>query len=159
MSNISFQGRQNLTFTAWVYLTSYTSDRSCLAIGGEYFTVQDNGKLSSYAYGKSPAGYHTANTVIPLNTWTHVAIVWDDTSVRYYYNGNPDGSVSTSGTFSYGNAFQLGREGSSRQLNGAMSDFRIYATPLSDADIKRLYEVSASVSKDGELYAYDICES
>ena len=147
-----------MTFAAWVNITSYTNDRSCIAIGGEYFTIAYGGQLSSYAYGKSPAGYHNANTVIPLNTWVHLAIVWDDTSVRYYYNGKPDGSVSTTGSFSYGNAFQLGREGTSRQFNGMMSDFRIYATALSDADILDLYQNSASVDKGGALRTYTIQE-
>lgn len=36
-----------------------------------------------------------------------------------------------------------------------MSDFRIYATPLSEADIKKLYNIPAAIDNDGNLYSLE----
>lgn len=52
-----------------------------------------NDKLTFY----SAAEYAGADTALTLNTWIHLGITWDkntDDTIRYYYNGQPDGSTA-----------------------------------------------------------------
>jgi len=81
-------GTSVATLSAWVYETARSDgDRDLVINNGRYITIKSTGVLSTYAYGKSPAGYHDGTTVIPLNTWTHLAVVWDDNYVYGYVNG------------------------------------------------------------------------
>ena len=48
-------------------------------------------------------------------------------------------------------ASSQGGDGISNYLNGQLSDFRIYATALSDSNILELYQSSASVDNNGNL--------
>lgn len=142
----------NLTYTAWVYQRGRTSDRACICIGNCYFTIDDVGRLSGYAYGKNPEGYHTGTQVIPLNTWTHLAIVWDDSYIYGYINGVQDFKIATTGTISY-LGVNVGKEsGLYRQLRGSIADFKIYATALSASDILAEYNRKASIDKSGILF-------
>ena len=42
---------------------------------------------------------------------------------------------------------------------GYIDDVRLYATQLSDTDVLELYQTKASVSKNGKLFANEICET
>ena len=141
----------NLTYTAWIYQRTRTDDRACICIGQAYFTIDVNGHLSGYAYGKNPAGYHTGSGVIPLNTWTHIAIVWDDSYIYGYINGVQDFKVATTGTISY-LGINIGKEGGSwRQLKGSIADLKIYSTALSADDIMLEYRRKAAIARNGRL--------
>jgi hypothetical protein len=43
-------------------------------------------------------------------------------------------------------------------FKGRISDFRIYGSCLSDADVLKLYNTAASVSKNGALLGYEMKE-
>lgn len=159
-SAASLYGGNTATLTAWVNQTARNSsgDRACIIIGGYYLTISTAGYLSGYAYGKSPAGYHTGSKLISLNTWTHLAIVWDGSYIKGYINGVQDFSVTCTGTFANNQTVQIGLEGSSRDFRGKMSDVRIYATALSADDVKELYQTAASIDNKGNVYAYELEE-
>lgn len=158
VSSYSSVGLTNATMAAWVNPSSYHSERSCIMIGGIYLTVDSSGKLSGYAYGKNPAGYHTGKTTIPLNTWTHIALVWNDTHLIGYVNGIEDFRVACTGTFNTSTNIQVGMENSGRVFSGKLSDARIYATALSESDIKELYNTPLSIDNVGNMYTYDFEE-
>lgn len=162
-TNYSTGGLNTLTYSAWVCPTARTSDRSCISIGGTYFTIDDGGHLSGYAYGTSPAGYHTGSGIIPLNTWTHIALIWTGSHIIGYINGQEDFKVATSGTFtSYaGSATQnIGREETyGRQFYGKIADIKIFATALSAEDILAEYNRKAAIDKNGNLFTGEIIET
>ena len=62
--------------------------------------------------------------------------------------------VGTFRQFYVGSAWDLGYGGHS----GYLDDIRVYATQLSDADVLELYQTRASVSKNGKMFANEICE-
>jgi hypothetical protein len=93
------------------------------------------------------------------NQWHHFAVTGDGTTAKLYIDGVFKANAKTykgiTGTTIYMNGWD---SGTNYNFNGQLSDFRLYATCLSTDDIKRLYEVSASVSKNGALLGYEMKE-
>ena len=93
-------------------------------------------------------------------SWHHYAITGDGTTTTLYIDGEKKGISSTyksiTGTQLYISGWDTGT--SYKWTNGNISDFRIYATCLSDEDIKELYQVSASVDKSGILSCYEFSD-
>lgn len=119
-------------------------------------------RLGTYCYGKNPAGYHYSSTsdLVPLNQWAHLVISWDDSYVRGYINTKKVIEVACTGTTTWEGQQAVGQYwGGSVKIPGKMSDFRIYATGLSETDIKDLYQSSASIDNSGNLLTYQINES
>ena len=148
-------GLSTATLSAWVKLTAYHSER-CMVVyaNGRYLTINNNGQLSGYSYGKTPAGYYNSSQTIPLNTWTHITIVWDDTTWYFYINGVLVNSWACTGTFTnVGSYASVGQESNGgRSVSGLISDARVYATALSADDVKSLYQNSAYIDSSGNVY-------
>lgn len=94
--------------------------------------------------------------IIPINTWTHICFTIKDGIVRYYKNGT---YISTSDRTQYGtlihgslsNGFG-GESLTSKNWIGGLSDFRFYCTALSVKDILSLYNNSAYIDNQGNIY-------
>ena len=93
------------------------------------------------------------------NAWHYFAMTGDGTKAKLYIDGEYVASATTykavTGTIIYMNGWD---SSTSYNCNGKISDFRIYATTLSSEDIKALYQVGASIDKDGNMYAYEFNE-
>lgn len=101
---------------------------------------------------------------ISVNAWSHVVITKTSTQILFYVNGSLFYTYNQSGGFSerVSNALpRIGddyRTGTDVDYNGLMSDFRLYATALSESDVKELYETSASIDKNGNMHCYELVE-
>ena len=93
------------------------------------------------------------------NKWTHLCITRSNTSKKLYVNGRLIDSISKVGDMqNIGEYFTIGGSSSYGNgiadlnwLNGNLSDFRIYATALSESDVLNLYQFSASLDSQGNL--------
>lgn len=90
-----------------------------------------------------------------LNEWTHFAITWDGTKVYRYSNGIKFSESDFNVVSVYHPRLWLGNSTFGDRIlensESCMSDFRFYATALSDSDILELYQSSASVDNNGNL--------
>ncbi|MFR3950632.1 MAG: LamG domain-containing protein [Coprococcus eutactus] len=90
-----------------------------------------------------------------LNEWTHFAITWDGTNVYRYSNGIKFSESDFNAVSVYHPRLWLGNstfgDRTLENSESCMSDFRFYATALSDSDILELYQSSASVDNNGNL--------
>ena len=102
---------------------------------------------------------------VSTDTWYHVVGTYDSSKLRIYVNGELKGEVAKTGNITYNsgtpwaiatNPNGTGDDGD--HYYGKLSDVRIYATALSASDIKELYNTSASVDKNGNMYAYEFKE-
>jgi hypothetical protein len=87
--------------------------------------------------------FDTADNVLSVGTWKHVAVTFDDTSneVVLYIDGNSHTVTSYTGTITGNtNALQFTESGN-RCFNGVMDEIRIYTRALSAEEIKRLYNM------------------
>lgn len=99
------------------------------------------------------------------NTWYHVVGTYDNSKLRIYINGELKGEVAKTGSITYhsGTPWSIGVNPSGtgdggEHFYGKLSDVRIYSTALSASDIKELYNTSASIDKNGNMYAYEFKE-
>lgn len=111
----------------------------------------------------------TSTINIPLNTWAHVVLTYDGTTAKLYINGilNTSKAVDKS-NLKWGNASNAIVIGKMAHNNvsdttyfpfvGNISDFRVYATALSAADVKALYTDAGYVDKNGNFHAYEFVE-
>lgn len=90
----------------------------------------------------APGGNFTSPTSLQLNTWYHVALVFNGSNSKVYINGipntttwNPNISNTTSDLFQIG-TFNSGCCGS---LNGQIDDVAIWSTALTAAEVTTIY--------------------
>jgi len=99
--NLFDMGSNDFTFETWIYPTSLSSSK---ALFGRNWTNSSNGEFRIFLNSNSIEIYHTvlgggSNARIysdielfTLNTWTHIAIVRDGDTIRFFKNGIPFGT-------------------------------------------------------------------
>jgi hypothetical protein len=93
--------------------------------GTSFGMTMINGSI--YFFGKYPNSSDftfSCSGTVSSNTWSHIAVVWNQTTWKVYLNGNLVGSVEPSGTVLSGNSFDVGR-GKGYYLTGFISNFRV----------------------------------
>ena len=154
VSITNFLGHQTNTGTiiSWAYPSIITSgDRYLVGAGGSLTVGATrairiyNGYWSTVSYGSSTEDYNSI-AAATLNTWQHVAFVWNLTTVNFYLNGTLY-SVTRSGmitpsstTFSVGCPpwSPLG----SNSWNGRIANVHLYNRALSTSEISQNYEAT-----------------
>lgn len=145
------------TFQAWVWLDAAPSEVASVfnkwnQTGDDEYIFGINPNRTLYFAWQTTGGatwgtgsYNQANGsgMIPLATWTHVAVVRSGTSLKFYINGNLDATLSTAldaNPFRNGMATLRiggqGRGGRNRFLAGAIDEASIYDRALSQAEIQ-----------------------
>lgn len=161
------QHTRELTINLWAKAASWPASGrifSCTETGGfnteagssGYWRfpiyVCTNEAQTSYAYKYDSQEIQIS--ALSTNQWTMLTFVYDSTGTKTYINGELHHTYTNT---SYGIHFNmnarlfLGCEAntaspSSPYFNGEESDFRIYATALTPAQIKELYETSKIIN-------------
>ena len=156
--NADTTNQTDITMSAWIKRSSSNGD--CVIIGGVYLCVTSAGKLRTYCYGRTVGetgaeNYITGSTVIPTDTWTHVAAVWDSYGVTAYINGVQEFRQALKPPTSYSNHAKKDVCSENRLNNrsflGYIDDVRVYNSALSAEDIRDLAKTAAYAHKDGAL--------
>ena len=94
-----------------------------------------------------------------LNAWTFFTLTWDGTTIKVYQNAElkTTKTYGLSGNCLFKNIY-LGNSmykshPASETEEAAMSDFRLYGTALTADDVKYLYETSAAIDNNGDMFA------
>jgi hypothetical protein len=88
------------TLESWVYPTSFNSSQATIAgtrgaVGGNWeLRLTTSGAIQFYYTGGSLVG---TSAVLPLNAWSHVAVVRSSNTVTIYLNGVSSGSLGSFG--------------------------------------------------------------
>ena len=147
------------TMNCWIYHDNTWSSEGYETIFGGPSGFELDAKHSTtnspvlYAcdWGKGRATYE-------LNKWNMITMTRNASESKFYINGELK-ITGSAGAIPSGNYF-IGAWKTSNEQNykGKISDFRLYSTVLSVEDIKELYNTSASVDKNGNMYAYEFKE-
>lgn len=156
-------GLTNFTFETWVNPSSNSSLQRLFDAGVDgnnymLFAI-DNAKPF---FAISNNGYPTisSTTSIPLNTWTHLAVVLNDANdvATIYINGQPDVSGSMSKNPSQIGAISSANLGNSsiypgQLFNGKMDEVRFWNTARSASEVSTNY-LNKLVGNETGLVAY-----
>ena len=147
------------TMNCWIYHDNTWSSKGYETIFGGPSGFELEAKNSStnspvlyaYSWGRGSATYE-------LNKWNMITMTRNASEAKFYINGELK-ITGSAGTVPSGNYFIGAWQTSNRQnYKGRISDFRLYSTVLSVEDIKELYNTSASIDKNGNMYAYEFKE-
>jgi hypothetical protein len=127
-NNASLNLTGDFTVEGWFYPTNVTGFHALWTFGqasaGRY-TVQLSGtSVLSNLYGD---GSTTYTSTVPINTWTHVAMVRSGTTVKIYINGTASATTDTqSGTIGNGGYLNIGADDSgATNFAGRITNFRV----------------------------------
>ena len=147
------------TMNCWIYHDDTWSSKEYETIfgGPSGFELEAKNKaanspvLYAHSWGKVAATYE-------LNKWNMITMTRNASEAKFYINGELK-VTGSAGTIPSGNYFVGAWDTSSKQnYKGKISDFRLYSVVLSEEDIKTLYNISASIDKNGNMYAYEFKE-
>ena len=81
-------------------------------------------------------------TVLPVDEWTHVAMVYNGAEVQVYVNGELDGSKPQSGEVRQSdNGLRIGRGEPAGYFMGIIDEVAVLASALTEEDIREIMEV------------------
>ena len=147
------------TMNCWIYHDNTWSPEGYETIFGgpsgfeldAKHSTTNSPRLYACDWGKGSATYE-------LNKWNMITMTRSASETKFYINGELK-ITGSAGSIPSGNYFIGAWQTSNGQnYKGRISDFRIYSTVLSIDDIKMLYNTSASVDKNGNMYAYEFKE-
>lgn len=112
--------------------------------------------LNSYTFNKSS---------IIANTQYHFVIInpngADDSTRKLYINGVEQVATSNTSNWTYAiDELQIGkRSTTSDGMTGSISDFRMYATMLTETQIKELYNTGLSIDNSQKIHTFELEET
>lgn len=148
------------------YTISYWAKKSnidnCMAFGfadGNRLNLYPNSGTICWNTGDSAQNpFQSGGTNIALskynnNQWHHYAITGNGSVTKLYIDGVAVGNAKTYKAISGSQLFISGWSTAAdyKWTGGSISDFRIYATALSAADVKELYNTPISLTNTGVL--------
>jgi hypothetical protein len=111
-----------------------------------HFSVDPSNRLRLHNYNTNGQSQIFSTNTITLNSWYHVAVIYDASSqtARFCINGNCEAPVSHSpinGRFDQ--PWVIGTGDPAEKFNGIIDEVRIYNRALSDVEIQALYQAKA----------------
>jgi hypothetical protein len=138
-----------LSMEAWVQMTGYPTSAGVIVAGKDSYNLQRQYLISLQSgtngqWNFSPwigFTYFNGATVVQTNTWYHVAMTYDNTTLRLYVNGNLDGSMALPGPVpTTTDTFLIGGNGQSAwTLMGRVDEVSLYQRALSGSEIQSIY--------------------
>src|SRR5262249_31951289 len=142
--NANLRLTNGMTVEAWVYPTATAPDWTAVAIkerpsGLSYALYATDGA------NKPPAGYirmrsdvkAAGSSILPLNTWSHLAATYDGANIRMYVNGVQVGTKAQTGNMTTSTSvFRIG--GNSvwgEWFKGIIDEVRVYNNALTQSQI------------------------
>jgi len=135
-----------MTMAAWIYsVRDWPYPQVVISKEGEYQFGRFPDGTIRWAFGNDP-GFNWVNTgyVVPLNTWTHVAVTFDNGAVKTYANGALVHTFAGSGAIGDANAsmndlFIGGRQAVDLNwFKGNLDEVQIFNRALTPAEVSAI---------------------
>ena len=119
------------------------------------------GTLNSLLYVVPTSSPPFTTTHFVNNEWNHIVVIRNDTTYKAYINGIAETQSGTNNYYGHSVAklWLLNRStNNTYAANTSISDFRVYATELSEEDIKELYDTPTFIDNHDNLLTYEFNE-
>jgi hypothetical protein len=142
-NSASLQLTTGMTLEAWVNPSAATSAwRDVIYKGNDNYYLSATSTSSGKPAGGGTFGATTVETfgatILPVNTWTHLAVTYDGATLRLYVNGAQVSSLARTGNLlTSTNPLQIGGDSIYGQFfQGMIDEVRVYNRALSQAEIQ-----------------------
>ena len=133
----TLNGNNPYTIAAWFNSTQgnaggilgYGSTGTCI---GNNLRLDGSTRFLSYWYGCDYGSNSVSNF---LNTWHHIAVTYDGTTLKFYYDGTLLSSHSGQTRNTTGTTLYLGKTVNDVAFSGTLDDVALYTRALSAADV------------------------
>lgn len=149
---------KNYTVSVWTYKTSIGTKNYQTILGGPSGFELEARSSSSTSPLYRIHNWGGGTTAYEFNKWNLFTFVHTDSNSKLYVNGELK-ITGTSANIPTGN-YYIGAWNSvtGQNYEGLMSDFRIYCTALSAADILELYHTGAKIDNKQNLHTFEVKE-
>jgi hypothetical protein len=142
--------QQSFTMSFWVYPTAasgnlvYELDSQTPNFGWNASTIEIVNSYVKYRVWNGPV--ITSTSIVNLNQWYHIAMVYDGASLKGYINGVLQGTQTTARIIpTSGQFYAIGAGGDQNLGTSAygkfnLAQFKIHNLPFSDSDVLQDYE-------------------
>lgn len=152
-----------VTMECWVNHTNYTSNVHYISLYKNIYAVIGNwsgtANYTTWLDGLNPISI-TAPTSVPVNTWQHIAFVFDGTTQFFYVNGNLVASQASTGvitnnssSFNSGLVIGARHDQAQQYMTGKIDEIRIWDVARSQVEIQSAMNGTLSGAEPG-LVAY-----
>jgi hypothetical protein len=135
VSSLQLSTSVNWCMEAWIYPTSLANvDHGIIGkrVSGAVewqFAVKGTGEVAArqiYIFNGTTS-YTSGTAISGVNAWTHVAVTWDGTTLRFFINGTLCSSTYTSFSLPSAstNAVGIGANGDTERFTGYISNIRL----------------------------------
>ena len=83
-----------------------------------------------------------SNTFLPSNRYAFICVTWDGTTIRYYFNGAPDGTATNTLSAFNTTPISIGRYQTGEYFQGNIPIIQIYNRALSAQEISQNYNAT-----------------
>lgn len=147
-STSSLSPTTGMTLEAWVNPTAWSGGNIAMflskyidgtSVGDECYALYASASGVNYGLGTTlDSAYSGATQILPLNTWTNMALTYDGTVVTYFLNGQQASTLAMTGDIrtSAQPLFIGGVQPFGDFFNGMIDEIRIYDRALSQSEIQ-----------------------
>lgn len=160
-TNPVFDITSAITLEAWVYPTQYESEDNIITKFGDihqqdsYILRLVNGVANFYVKINTSWYNINATTAIDLNTWTHIAGVYDGTEMKIFINGILNASLPQTGIINVSTStLKIGKWNSVNSFHGNIDEVRIWNVARLDSEISSKYNSELTGNESGLVVYY-----
>jgi hypothetical protein len=161
-SNPIFDITSQISLEALVYPTQYANDNTIIAKFGDalnddsYILRIQNGVPYFYIkINNNWIGVNATNT-INLNTWYHIAGVYNGTTMKLFINGILNTTISQTGDIDVSHStLKIGKWAGVNSFNGNIDEVRIWNIARLDSEILDNYSIDLTGNESGLVLYYN----
>jgi hypothetical protein len=157
----ALKGKDKLTVEAWVYPTQNTAGASIIGnhqSNTQFNVQQTTANQFNFFIGFGTYGVTTASNSVVLNTWQHIAGVFDDNVLKFYINGVLSGTTAVPSSYvlnmSCNTNMWIGKSAFVEFFQGNVDEVRVWDVARTQCEINTYKNCEIPTTASGLLANY-----